>query len=147
MERVYNFSAGPSMMPLEVLEQAQREMLCYPGAGCSVMEMSHRSPAFEAIITEAEAVLRRGPRLCAVTLGAEGALLAAGEKRVRVPAEPGPVVDTTGAGDAFWGGLLTRFLQKDLDASPKPLNEAALTDLARFAAHEAAKCVAHRGAF
>ena len=59
MERVYNFSAGPSMMPLEVLEQAQREMLCYPGAGCSVMEMSHRSPAFEAIITEAEAVLRR----------------------------------------------------------------------------------------
>ena len=95
----------------------------------------------------AEAVLRRGPRLCAVTLGAEGALLAAGEKRVRVPAEPGPVVDTTGAGDAFWGGLLTRFLQKDLDASPKPLDEAALADLARFAAHEAAKCVAHRGAF
>ena len=94
----------------------------------------------------AEAVLRRGPRLCAVTLGAEGALLAAGKERVRVPAEPGPVVDTTGAGDAFWGGLLTRFLRAELDRCGS-LDEAVLTDLARFAAHEAAKCVAHRGAF
>ena len=63
MERGYNFSAGPSMMPLEVLEQAQRDLLCYPGAGCSVMEMSHRTPAFEAIIGEAEAALRRVMRI------------------------------------------------------------------------------------
>ena len=42
-KRVYNFSAGPSMLPLEVLEQAQRELVCYPSAGMSVMEMSHRS--------------------------------------------------------------------------------------------------------
>ena len=39
LDRVYNFSAGPSMMPLPVLERAARDMVCYPGAGCSVMEM------------------------------------------------------------------------------------------------------------
>ena len=59
MERVFNFSAGPSQMPLEVLEQAQRELLCYPGAGCSVMEMSHRSAAYQAIIDRARDTLRR----------------------------------------------------------------------------------------
>ncbi len=57
-ERVYNFSAGPSQMPLDVLKKAQEEMLCYPGAGCSVMEMSHRTPAFEEIIDGAQEVLR-----------------------------------------------------------------------------------------
>jgi len=59
MERVFNFSAGPSMLPLEVLEQAQKDLICYPGAGCSVMEMSHRSKSFEDIIQRAEATLRR----------------------------------------------------------------------------------------
>ena len=43
MERVYNFSAGPSMLPLPVLEKVQKEMLNYGGSGMSVMEMSHRS--------------------------------------------------------------------------------------------------------
>ena len=47
MERVYNFSAGPSMLPLEVLEQAQKDMLNYNGSGMSVMEMSHRSKWFD----------------------------------------------------------------------------------------------------
>ena len=51
-KRVYNFSAGPSMLPLEVLEQAQRELVCYPSAGMSVMEMSHRSKTFENILRE-----------------------------------------------------------------------------------------------
>ncbi|MEG1849874.1 MAG: 3-phosphoserine/phosphohydroxythreonine transaminase [Oscillospiraceae bacterium] len=59
MDRVYNFSAGPSMLPLPVLEQAQRDLVCYPGAGCSVMEMSHRSRSFEQIIERAEQSLRR----------------------------------------------------------------------------------------
>ncbi len=54
MERVYNFSAGPSMLPVEVLEQAQKEMLCYGNSGMSVMEMSHRSKDFENIIYTAE---------------------------------------------------------------------------------------------
>ncbi|MBQ2679701.1 MAG: 3-phosphoserine/phosphohydroxythreonine transaminase [Firmicutes bacterium] len=58
MDRVYNFSAGPSMLPLEVLEQAQKEMLCYGNSGMSVMEMSHRSKDFEEIIETAEADLR-----------------------------------------------------------------------------------------
>ena len=58
-ERVYNFSAGPSQMPLDVLKKAQEEMLCYPGAGCSVMEMSHRSSSFDEIIDGAEETLRK----------------------------------------------------------------------------------------
>ena len=58
-ERVYNFSAGPSQMPLEVLKEAQKDLLCYPGAGASVLEMSHRSKSFDDIINEAEATLRR----------------------------------------------------------------------------------------
>ena len=59
MERVYNFSAGPSCLPLEVLEKAQKEMVCYPGAGMSVMEMSHRSSSYQAIIDECEALYRK----------------------------------------------------------------------------------------
>ena len=59
MERVFNFSAGPSMLPLEVLEQAQADLLNYQGTGMSVMEMSHRSPDYEPIIQGAEAALRR----------------------------------------------------------------------------------------
>lgn len=58
MSRVYNFSAGPSMLPLEVLERAQREMLDCNGSGQSVMEMSHRSKEYQAIIDEAESLLR-----------------------------------------------------------------------------------------
>lgn len=58
MERVFNFSAGPSMLPLEVLEQAQKEFVCYGSSGMSVMEMSHRSKAYDTIIKEAEADLR-----------------------------------------------------------------------------------------
>ena len=59
MERVYNFSAGPSMMPLSVLRKAAREMTDYNKTGMSVMEMSHRSPEYQAIIDGAEASLRR----------------------------------------------------------------------------------------
>ncbi len=59
MNRVYNFSAGPSMLPLPVLEQAAKELVCYGESGMSVMEMSHRSPDYEAIIQAAEADLRR----------------------------------------------------------------------------------------
>ncbi|MBO4265518.1 MAG: 3-phosphoserine/phosphohydroxythreonine transaminase [Clostridia bacterium] len=53
MKRVYNFSAGPSMLPLEVLKKAQEEMLCYGDSGMSVMEMSHRTPVYESIINAA----------------------------------------------------------------------------------------------
>ncbi|NCC15989.1 MAG: 3-phosphoserine/phosphohydroxythreonine transaminase [Clostridia bacterium] len=57
-KRVFNFSAGPSMLPLEVLEQAQRELVCYPSCGMSVMEMSHRSKMFESILAKAKADLK-----------------------------------------------------------------------------------------
>ena len=58
MSRVYNFSAGPAVLPEEVLKEAANEMLDYKGTGMSVMEMSHRSKAFEEIINEAEADIR-----------------------------------------------------------------------------------------
>ena len=58
MSRVYNFSAGPSMLPEKVLKIAADEMMDYQGSGQSVMEMSHRSKTYQAIIDEAEALLR-----------------------------------------------------------------------------------------
>ena len=57
-DRVYNFSAGPSMLPLPVLEEVRDELLNYRGSGMCVMEMSHRSKVFEQIIQEAEADIR-----------------------------------------------------------------------------------------
>lgn len=59
MSRIYNFNAGPSPMPLPVLEKAQSELVEMAGAGMSVMEMSHRSKEFQFIIDEAEAGIRR----------------------------------------------------------------------------------------
>lgn len=58
MARVYNFSAGPSMLPEEVLKKAAEQMLDYEGSGQSVMEMSHRSKVFKTIIDSAEALVR-----------------------------------------------------------------------------------------
>ena len=59
MTRVYNFSAGPAVLPEEVLQEAAAEMLDYNGTGMGVMEMSHRSKAYQQIIDEAEADLRQ----------------------------------------------------------------------------------------
>ena len=58
VSRVYNFSAGPAVLPEEVLKEAAEEMLDYRGCGMSVMEMSHRSKMFDDIIKTAEADLR-----------------------------------------------------------------------------------------
>ena len=57
-ERIFNFSAGPAVLPVPVLEEAQRDMLSLPGVGMSVMEISHRSKTFDDIIAGAEAGLR-----------------------------------------------------------------------------------------
>jgi len=57
-QRLYNFSAGPAALPLPVLKKAQEELLCLPGVGASVMEISHRSKTFEAILDAAEANVR-----------------------------------------------------------------------------------------
>ena len=58
-ERVYNFSAGPSMLPLEVLERAGSEITNYQGSGMSVMEMSHRSKVFQKIFDDTQAKFRK----------------------------------------------------------------------------------------
>jgi phosphoserine aminotransferase len=59
MERIFNFSAGPSVLPMPVLEKAQQELLSYEGKGMSILEMSHRSSYFEDIIVKAEHLLRQ----------------------------------------------------------------------------------------
>ncbi len=59
VDRVYNFSSGPAVLPVSVLEQVQRDLVALPGVGMSVMEISHRSSTFEAIIGQAEADIRR----------------------------------------------------------------------------------------
>ncbi|MCI0403901.1 MAG: 3-phosphoserine/phosphohydroxythreonine transaminase [Acidobacteria bacterium] len=58
VERVYNFNAGPAVLPVPVLEEAQRDLVALPGVGMSVLEISHRSKTFEGILAEAEADLR-----------------------------------------------------------------------------------------
>ena len=59
MSTVYNFSAGPAILPRPVLEQVQRELLDYQGRGMSIMEMSHRSKEYEAINSQAETTFKR----------------------------------------------------------------------------------------
>ena len=56
MSRVYNFSAGPAVLPEEVLQEVAAEMMDYNGTGMSVMEMSHRSKAFEEILETARKI-------------------------------------------------------------------------------------------
>ncbi len=62
-ERIFNFSAGPAVLPLPVLEEAQRNLLSLPGAGMSVLEISHRSKTFDEIILGAEADIRKLARI------------------------------------------------------------------------------------
>src|SRR5208282_5242821 len=57
-KRVYNFSPGPAVLPLAALEEAQRDLLALPGAGISILEISHRSKKFEQILNQAESNLR-----------------------------------------------------------------------------------------
>jgi phosphoserine aminotransferase len=57
--RVFNFSAGPAMLPLSVLEEAQRDLVSMPGAGMSILEMSHRGKVFEGILAQTEADIRK----------------------------------------------------------------------------------------
>jgi phosphoserine aminotransferase len=63
IQRVFNFSSGPAVLPLEVLEEAQRDLLALPGVGMSVLEISHRSKPFDEIIQNAEADIRELGRI------------------------------------------------------------------------------------
>src|SRR5215470_5119985 len=58
VQRVYNFSAGPAVLPVSVLEEIQRDMIALPGVGMSILEVSHRSKAFEDILAQAVADVR-----------------------------------------------------------------------------------------
>src|SRR4051794_40237464 len=58
VNRVYNFSAGPAVLPVSVLEEIQRDLIALPGVGMSILEISHRSAAFEKILADTEADIR-----------------------------------------------------------------------------------------
>src|SRR5205085_7785988 len=58
MTRLFNFSAGPAVLPISVLEQAQRDLLALPGVGMSILEVSHRSKVFEGVLAGAESTIR-----------------------------------------------------------------------------------------
>ena len=58
VQRVFNFAAGPAVLPLTVLEEIQRELVALPGVGMSILEISHRSKTFESILEQAEADIR-----------------------------------------------------------------------------------------
>src|ERR1700704_4137201 len=58
VHRVYNFSSGPAVLPVPVLEEIQRDLLALPGVGMSILEISHRSKTFESILGQAEADIR-----------------------------------------------------------------------------------------
>jgi len=103
MSRVYNFSAGPAVLPLEVLQQAQNEMVEYPGLGMSIMETSHRGKVYAALQAEAEANLRELmgiPADYAVLFLQGGASLQFGMVPMNLLL-PGQVADYTNSG--AWG--------------------------------------------
>src|SRR5579872_4458101 len=58
IHRIHNFAAGPAVLPVPVLEEIQRDLLALPGVGMSILEISHRSRTFEAILDQAEADMR-----------------------------------------------------------------------------------------
>src|SRR5690606_33578892 len=58
-QRVFNFSPGPAVLPLEVLEEVQRDLLALPGLGVSALEIGHRTPWFEGVVAETKANLRK----------------------------------------------------------------------------------------
>ena len=128
----------------ETAAEHMRSMLPY----VDVMKLSDEETA---LLTDepdpaaaAAVLLSRGVKCAAVTLGAEGALVAAADGMRRVPGFAVNAVDTTGAGDAFWGGFLHRMLA--LDKTPDQLTADDAADCARWGSATAAVCVTRRGA-
>lgn len=144
MERVYNFAAGPSMLPLSVLEEAQKELVNYKGTGMSVMEMSHRSKPYQAIIDNTEATLRRIMNISddyAVLFLQGGAslqfsmipmnLMAQGETAAY--AETGVFAKKAGKEAAKWGKVVTVTSGKDCNYSTIPtLTNDMIPDDAKY---------------
>ena len=128
----------------ETAAEHMRSMLPY----VDVMKLSDEETALltdEPDPAAAAAVLLScGVKCAAVTLGAEGALVAAADGMRRVPGFAVNAVDTTGAGDAFWGGFLHRMLA--LDKTPDQLTVDDAADCARWGSATAAVCVTRRGA-
>ena len=92
----------------------------------------------------AEALLRQGVKCVVVTMGKDGAMLVTDKVRVQAPAQTRKVVDTTGAGDSFWGGLLSRFAE--FHVNPADISESQAGDFLRYATIVAGLCVEKRGA-
>ena len=113
-----------------------------------VMKLSDEETELLTDIADAEGaakkLIEQGVRLVAVTLGAEGSLIATKEGCVHVAGCPASVVDTTGAGDAFWGGFLHKLLEAEKTPEEITLEEAV--EFAKFSNAAASLCVEKRGA-
>lgn len=141
-KRVYNFSPGPAVLPLPVLQEAQRDLLALPGTGMSILEISHRSKAFDKIINDAEANLRKLlgiPDNYRVLFMQGGAILQFGMVAMNLLAGTGKSADyiltgtwskkasdeakTQGTVRAAWDGKATNFnrvpKQSELNLDPK----------------------------
>ena len=70
--RIQNFSAGPAILPLEVLEEAQQNLVSLPGVGMSILEVSHRSKVFEGVLARAEADIRQLEEIRDLTQASNG---------------------------------------------------------------------------
>ncbi len=132
MERKINFAAGPSVMPVPVLEKIRDEMLCYPGGGSSVIEMSHRSSSFQSIHDNAQATLRRIMNISdeyAVLFLQGGASLQFSMVAMNLMeqggsadyAETGSFAKKAAAEAARWGNVNTIFSSKDTNYSKTPV--------------------------
>jgi phosphoserine aminotransferase len=100
VQRIFNFSAGPAVMPMPVLEQIQQELLSLPGVGMSILEISHRSKTFESILAETEAGIRS-----LASIGEEyQVLFVQGGASTQFSMVPMNLLSATGAADYIDGG-------------------------------------------
>jgi phosphoserine aminotransferase len=143
-ERVYNFSAGPAVLPVSVLKQAQEELLCLPGSGASILEISHRSKQFGEILEQTKAnvcellgvpenykvmFLQGGALLQFAMLpmniirntNKSGNYLVTGSWSKKAAAE----AKTQGKTDIIWDGKDERYVRKPTDAEIKLTDDAA----------------------
>jgi phosphoserine aminotransferase len=148
-KRVYNFSPGPAVLPLPALQEAQRDLLALPGTGISILEISHRSKAFDKIINQAEANLRSLlgiPDNYRVLFLQGGALLQFGMVAMNLLHGTGKTADyivngtwskkacdeakTQGAINVAWDGKSTNFTRTPKDSELKLTPDAAYAYMA-----------------
>lgn len=135
---------APLWTSVEAAKEQMRSVIKY----VDIMKISDEETALLTDIADpyeaADALLKQGVSCVVVTLGSEGAMLRTKDFTVKAPAQTRKVVDTTGAGDSFWGGLLSRFAAYNV--RPENVTQEQAAEFVRFANIVAGLCVEKRGA-